>query len=341
MTTDAEEPKLHAQRQYKEVRKKLGKKPSLTEFCRESGITKGQLELIYGSTAFSKLVTECGDLPTAFGKPKSALSEILQTWGQFARELGRIPFMADWKQRRLAPSVTGIKMSHGIAWSQMPNAFLNDFGTDPKWRDVLAMIPAEISKESPAPARNSAEQLPLFVSQFLPPAVADLAELSQNDGRANDFERKVNLTFQLLGFEVTSMGQGTGRNPDAIARANQEHFGLLIDAKARTDSYAMGTEDRKFIEYIQQHQPGLAREGYRKLYFVIVSSKFAGSDMASILRVKHETQIPVIEIRADQLLRILAFMIEHPLHYDRSKFERLLIREGELSDGAIDKAFKK
>jgi hypothetical protein len=144
----------------------------------------------------------------------------------------------------------------------------------------------------------------------------------------------------MLGFEVTSLGQGTGRNPDSIAKAKQEHFALIIDAKARNEAYLMGTEDRKFIEYIRQQQPILMREGCKKLYFVIVSSQFAGRDTASIIRVKQETQIPVIEIRADQILRILAFAIENPLQYDRKKFEQILLQEGELTDSAITKIFK-
>jgi hypothetical protein len=102
----------------------------------------------------------------------------------------------------------------------------------------------------------------------------------------------------------------------------------------------MGTEDRKFIEYIRQQQPPLLREGYRKIYFVIVSSGFSGRDIASIMRVKQETQIPVVEISAVQILRILAFAIENPRYYDRRKFEQLLILEGELADSAINKILK-
>jgi hypothetical protein len=339
MATDTLEPKLNAQQQYKALREKLGRKPSLSEFYRESGISKGHLELIYGRAAYRKLVTECGDQPGEFGKPKSELREILKTWGTLARELGTLPFVTDWKQRRISPGVGGIRGSHGISWAQMPNEFLREFGTNPEWHDVVALIP------SSTPAGNvqntkAPDPTPLFISQFLPPVITDFVVLSQSEDLANDFERKVSLVFQMLSFEVTSLGQGTGRNPDAIAKATQEHFALIIDAKARTESYVMGTEDRKFIEYIRQHQPILTREGFKKLYFVIVSSRFAGRDRASIIRVMQETQIPVIEIRADQILRILALAVENPLQYDRRKFEQLLLQEGELTDSAISKIFR-
>ncbi|MFA5266157.1 MAG: hypothetical protein WC378_20225 [Opitutaceae bacterium] len=58
------------------------------------------------------------------------------------------------------------------------------------------------------------------------------------------------------------------------------------------------------------------------------------------MRVKQETQIPVVEISAVQILRILAFAIENPRYYDRRKFEQLLILEGELADSAINKILK-
>lgn len=340
MTADAEEPKLNIQQQYKAIRDKLGRKPSSSEFYRESGTSKGRLELVYGRNAYSKLVTDSGDQPEEFSKPKSELRSILETWGALTRELKTLPVGADWAQRRLTPTRTGIKASHGIMWSELPNEFLREFGGEAGWQDIVALIPTSIPAVKGEQPREP-NALPLFVSQFLPPVVTDLVVLAQSEDTANDFERKVSLVFQMLGFEVKALGQGTGRNPDAIAKATQEHYGLIIDAKARNESYLMGTEDRKFIEYIRQHQPGLMREGCKKLYFVIVSSRFAGRDMASIIRVKQETQIPVVEIRADQILRILAFSIENPLHFDRKKFEQLLLKEGELSDSVIDKVLKK
>ncbi|MCX6952832.1 MAG: hypothetical protein NTV51_11800 [Verrucomicrobia bacterium] len=338
MTPEADESKLDAQRKYQAIREKIGRKPSASEFYRESNISPRKLESIYGGKAFGKLVVECGDQPEEFVKPKSELRKILETWGKLARELQTPPVGAEWSQRRLAPTVDGIRKIHGIKWPLMANEFLREFGSDAEWQDVVALIPRTTTDV--AVARSRPDSVPHFVSQFLPPIVADLAVLSESEETANDFEKKVSLVFQLLSFEVTPMGQGTGRNPDAIAKAPQEHFVLLIDAKARNESYVMGTEDRKFIEYIRHHQPTLVREGYRKIYFVIVSSRFSGRDASSITRVKQETQIPVVEIRADQLLRLLAFKVENPLQFDRSKFEKLLLSEGELADNAITKTFK-
>ena len=68
--TGTDEPRLNAQRQYIAIRGKLGRKPSSADFFRESGISKGRLELLYGRNAYSRLVIECGDQPTKFGSSK-------------------------------------------------------------------------------------------------------------------------------------------------------------------------------------------------------------------------------------------------------------------------------
>ena len=78
----------------------------------------------------------------------------------------------------------------------------------------------------------------------------------------------------MLGFDVTDYGQGTGRNPDGLAKENQHRYAILIDAKARKDGYKLGTEDRKFIEYIKTFSEPLKKNGFTNIYFLIVSSNF-------------------------------------------------------------------
>ena len=78
----------------------------------------------------------------------------------------------------------------------------------------------------------------------------------------------------MFGFDVTDYGQGTGRNPDGLAKENQHRYAILIDAKARKDVYKLGTEDRKFIEYIKTFSEPLRKSGFTNIYFLIVSSNF-------------------------------------------------------------------
>lgn len=139
----------------------------------------------------------------------------------------------------------------------------------------------------------------------------------------------------MLGFEVTEYGQGTGRKPDGIAKDNQNRYAILIDAKSRKDSYKMGTEDRKFIEYIKTFSDSLIKSGFSKRYFIIVSSKFDSLPKKAIENIKIETQVPVTFITAKLLLKVLANKIKEPRLFDLNKFQKLLVEDGEISEKKI------
>ena len=93
-----------------------------------------------------------------------------------------------------------------------------------------------------------------------------MVDFSVNEEKSKEFEKGVNLVFQMLGFEVTNYGQGTGRNPDGVAKENQSRYAILIDAKSRRENYKIGTEDRKFIEYIKTFSEPLRKSGLTNIY---------------------------------------------------------------------------
>ena len=62
--------------EYKKLKNHFGKPPSSGEFFKETNISERDLIKVFGSKAYSKLVTECGDIPNAFSKPKSILEQI-------------------------------------------------------------------------------------------------------------------------------------------------------------------------------------------------------------------------------------------------------------------------
>jgi hypothetical protein len=61
------------------------------------------------------------------------------------------------------------------------------------------------------------------------PVLHDFNDLSINKESSREFEKKVNLVFKMLGFEVDELGQGSGRNPDGIAKENQFRYAIIID----------------------------------------------------------------------------------------------------------------
>lgn len=141
----------------------------------------------------------------------------------------------------------------------------------------------------------------------------------------------------MLGFEVDEFGQGTGRNPDGIAKETQHRYAILLDSKARKRSYVIGTEDRKFIEYIHKYSEPLSKSGYTKKYFLIVSSQFDPVTSSALKNIKIETGVTPTLVTARQLLKLLAIKIQSPRLFDLKKFQELLIEEGEISEKRVDK----
>lgn len=323
--------------EYRKLKGYLGKAPSSREFQEQTGIQLKYLEKFFGRNSWSKLVKECGDTPNTFSTERIELEEILIQWGTLAKS-GQLPAIADWKFNNCRPAINNIKSSYGLKWADLPYKFLEYFSGKDEWKDVIALIPKRISKEFSTTAFNiKIEGLNYRYLKFIPPIVQDLVELSLNEEKSREFEKNVNLIFQMLGFEVTEYGQGTGRNPDGIAKENQHRYAILIDSKSRKDNYKIGTEDRKFIEYIRTFSEPLRKSGFVNIYFLIVSSNFDVLNATAIKNIRVETQVTTTFLTSRLLLKILSFKIQNPRLFDLKKFQDLLIEDGEISEMKIDK----
>jgi hypothetical protein len=323
--------------EYKKLRDYFGKSPSSRKFYTETGLSLRQLEKIYGSNAFSKLVHECGDVANNFSTDKIGIEEILLQWGELTRECKKLPAIADWQFNNCKPQISNIKKSHGLRWGDIPYKFLELFSDKDEWKDVLAIIPNlsinEISKPKTIP---KIEGLTYEILKFIPPVVQDLVDQSSNKEKALEFEKGVNLVFEMLGFEVTDYGQGTGRNPDGIAKTSQYNYAILIDAKSRTENYKIGTDDRTFIEYINKHSEPLKKRGFKNIYLLIVSSGFDLVSATPIKNIKIETQVSTTFLTSKLLLKLLSNKIKSPRHFDLKLFQELLIEDGEITEKKID-----
>jgi hypothetical protein len=324
-------------REYKALKEHLGHPPSSRRFCQETGISQKILAKLFGSDPYSKIVSQFGDTPQLFFKPKSNLEKILVQWGGLVKKLGKLPAVADWEYHKCKPTWDGIAKSHNLKWADLPYKFIDFASGNIEWKEVIDLIPTRISNDKEVGLNNKIEELTYEYYKFVPPVIQDLIPLSTDEGHARDFEIKVNLLFQLLGFEVTNYGQGTGRNPDGIAKSSQYGYAILVDAKSRKDSYQLKTEDRKFIEYIKSHAEPLRKNGYSKIYFLIVSNKFDSVSQISTNKIKLETQVSTTLITSKSLLKILSKKIEFPRLFDLKKFEELLIHDGEISNLKVDK----
>lgn len=187
-------------------------------------------------------------------------------------------------------------------------------------------------------------------NDWIPPIVADLPQLAANResawSKANRmaperaFEIKLRYVFQILGFEVFGLGQGSGREPDGVAISSHSYedpaYAIIFDAKAREKSYSMGTEDRAITEYIKKKRKELSRKHVDKLSFLVVSSEISDSPSTKelVAGIYKETRVPVVLMRAADLLHVVEEKLKNP-DIDHGQLEHLFIETGLLTRDKI------
>lgn len=158
------------------------------------------------------------------------------------------------------------------------------------------------------------------LSDYIIPRVTKLVELGNAVNKSStqkgyEFEKIVAEVFELLDFEVEVLGQGTGRNPDAIIKFREENTAFIVDAKAYNSGYSLGTDDRAIREYINHYCPKLQRNGYKKIGFIIVSNEFKTNFDNFINEITWNTEIKrFILLSSEALLYLLAFKTKNRLN---------------------------
>lgn len=123
------------------------------------------------------------------------------------------------------------------------------------------------------------------------------------------------FVFKLLDFDVEILGQGKGRNPDAILRFREENTAFIVDAKAYSNGYSLGIDDRAIKEYINHYCPKLQKEGYKKVGFIIISNAFKSELDGFINAITWETDIKrFILLTSEALLYLLAYKTKDTLN---------------------------
>ncbi len=151
------------------------------------------------------------------------------------------------------------------------------------------------------------------LTDYLIPRVSKLIELGNQSERSasakgSEYEKLVSEIFKLLDFDVEFLGQGTGRNPDAILRFREENTAFIVDAKAYSNGYNLGLDDRAIKEYINHYCPKLIKEGYKKIGFIIVCNSFKSDFNSFINGITWNTDIKrFILLTSEALLYLLAY----------------------------------
>ena len=157
------------------------------------------------------------------------------------------------------------------------------------------------------------------ISDYLIPKVAKLIELGNEpeksaSAKGSQYERLVSEIFKQLDFDVEVHGQGSGRNPDAIIKFREENTAFIVDAKAYSNGYILGTDDRAIKEYINNHSPKLIKDGYKKIGFIIVSNSFKPNFDSFINEITWTTDIKrFVLLTSEALLYLLAYKTKDKL----------------------------
>jgi hypothetical protein len=175
--------------------------------------------------------------------------------------------------------------------------------------------PVVIGKTPQVTITDDLSSLP---ESYIPPVVSILPKLSVNDpaitklcekaGRSVEkvFEERLAILFRMLGFEVDLKGQGYGRNPDGVALSHEFRYGIIFDAKVRQGGYSMGIDERAIREYIASTGDKLRRQGYRNIYFMLISSSFIGDHDSVIRSLKIDTDVrEILLVEVSALLVLL------------------------------------
>ncbi|PSP85946.1 hypothetical protein BRC83_02340 [Halobacteriales archaeon QS_1_68_17] len=161
---------------------------------------------------------------------------------------------------------------------------------------------------------------------YTPPIVSILPDLAENteemvelaDETGNVvetlFENRLAKCLRMIGFEVEELGQGMARNPDGIAKNRIHNYAIIYDAKVRRDGYNINTGDeRQFQDYINREVPTLRNQGFRNVYFAVVSGSFSDESQEAIRSLKITTDIQEVRlVEADALLALLENRLRDP-----------------------------
>jgi Holliday junction resolvase len=174
-------------------------------------------------------------------------------------------------------------------------------------------------------------------SEYIPPILSNLVELSLSESNPPDFERKISILFQMLGFESDLKGQGKGRIVDVIARANLEKpYIILIDCKGRSkkDFRLNAGEERTVIEYIKSFAHDHPRDSKLETRYLIVSSGFRNDDEDVRRKIKGETGTDISFISAQDLLLLFVKKLQN-WDLDLERMREIFRMEGLITKDVI------
>lgn len=271
--------------------RELGMAPGSATFAKQFGVTSKQVKRFWPT--HSKLIVDAGYTPNE-RLAQIPEDELFNEYAKVCRHYTHIPSLAEL---RIATREIGTR-THTVQSRFGSLAIFNDrfkqwlLSHHKEFADILDFPGwGRLPFDKNSRPVGSPRLIDRVRHPFLPVGLLSLCELALNrlpqdmDDQINPsllFERKCTEAFRAIGFQVRALGQGRGRSADALALARQERYAVIIDAKARADSFVLGTEDRKLLDYAKHHSEDLRREGIERIYLCVISSAFREKDIETL-----------------------------------------------------------
>ncbi len=330
---------------FRACRAKLGRTPGQNSFFKMARIGSGDVG--YYWPRYSALVREAGAQPNEF-QLSLPDEEVFLDYARVCLKLGKIPTRGELRiaERELATKTSRVYSRFGTIgefderfrlWLEGSSADLKAVLRLPGWRTPASQ--AEITIEEDVQVRSGEGPglhlyLPYLLQYLGVLARGERPPFESSELHVNTlFERRTAEAFRCLGFEIASFGQGTGRNADVVALARRERFAVIIDAKVRSGGYVLGTEDRKFLEYARSHGGKLQREGFEKIYFVVVAPSFKERDLEKLTEALSDSPIRSVNLlSASALMRLVEESIRERATFKLADLERQFFRNKIISE---------
>jgi hypothetical protein len=271
-------------------------------------------------------------------------TDMLRHLASLTRHLQRFPTVRELKfAHRTNPEIPAEKTYRNRFESQaaMISRLRQWISDQPDFEDVEAYLDKAPGDQVVLPAAEPdsepvARVDNLLDESFVPPIIYCLPELATCGAAIEalchargidpnvEFEKRVAVALRMLGLDVDRLGQGAGRVADGIARCRPRRWAIVYDAKVRRSGLVMGTEDRKFREYIERHASDLERDGVDAVYFAVISSSFDERDIAKAREVVRLTKAKAfVLLEAGALRALVEQHLRTQVLADWAKLERL------------------
>ena len=238
--------KAYCIQKYKEYKAKYSVVAKAKEFRKFANISEEQLISLYGSGAYTKLQTDCGDEANKWNLERTSIETIMRQYGGLAQETldqdSRLPLSSDWTYRQLKPTYKGLGgRPHHLKWNEFPQKFKDWIETEniKGYEKVIDYIDRTIAKPNVNIEKGDRD----FEN-----VVRDIRSWSPARRRNSEGEYKVELRSHLksLGYVIN----------EEYGESNQD---LLIEKKYAVEikkDPKLGDYDRCFGQLARhlQHQ---------------------------------------------------------------------------------------